>query len=86
MFPAEPVPETLGTYKVLKRLSGAGSTSVYLARVDGPLGFQRNCELKLVPNTAEGDSRFAEELAREAWICSRLNHPAIVRMYDFFEH
>ncbi|AKT43824.1 serine/threonine-protein kinase [Chondromyces crocatus] len=86
MFPAEPVPETLGTYKVLKRLSGTGSTSVYLARLDGPMGFQRNCELKLVPNTAEGDSRFAEELAREAWICSRLNHPAIVRMYDFFEH
>ena len=86
MFPQEPVPETLGTYKVLKRLSGSGSTAVYLARVDGPLGFQRNCELKLVPNTTEGDKRFAEELAREAWICSQLNHPSVVRMFDFFEH
>lgn len=85
MFPAEPTPETLGAYKVLKRLSGAGSTAVYIGELKGPMGFQRVCELKLVPNTAEGDSRFAEELAREAWICSQLNHPAIVRMYDFFE-
>lgn len=85
MFPAEPIPETLGAYKVLKRVSGTGSTAVYLGELKGPMGFQRVCELKLVPNTAEGDTRFAEELAREAWICSQLNHPAIVRMYDFFE-
>ena len=26
------------------------------------------------------------ELAREAAICSRLNHPAVLRMYDFFEY
>ena len=86
MFPVEPAPETLGAYKVLKRLSGAGSTAVYLAELKGPMGFHRTCELKLVPNTVEGDTRFAEELAREAWICAQLNHPAIVRMYDFFEH
>jgi serine/threonine-protein kinase len=50
------------------------------------MGFQRLCALKLVANSIEGDARLAEELAREAAICARLNHPAIVRMFDFFEH
>ncbi|AUX48569.1 protein kinase [Sorangium cellulosum] len=86
MFPTEPAPETIGAYKILRRLAGSGSTSVYLGRLDGPLGFRRVCELKLVPNTAEGDPRFADELAREASICASLNHPVIVRMFDFFEH
>jgi serine/threonine protein kinase len=86
MFPTEPVPEKLGAYKVIRRLSGAGSADVYLGRMEGPMGFQRVCALKLVPNAIEGDARFAEELAREAAISARLNHPAIVRMFDFFEH
>jgi serine/threonine protein kinase len=86
MFPTDPVPDTIGAYKVLRRLAGSGSVSVYLGRMDGPMGFQRICELKLVPNAAEGEPRFAEELAREAAICAQLNHPAIVRMFDFFEH
>lgn len=86
MFPTEPVPEKLGAYKVIRRLAGAGSADLYLGRMEGPMGFQRVCALKLVPNSIEGDARFAEELAREAAICASLNHPAIVRMFDFFEH
>lgn len=86
MFPTEPVPERIGPYRVIRRLAGPGSADVYLGRMEGPMGFSRVCDLKLVPNSIEGDVRLAEELAREASICARLNHPAIVRMYDFFEH
>jgi serine/threonine-protein kinase len=51
------------------------------------MGFQRDCVLKLVPSPgASGDPGLAEELAHEAKICSTLNHPAVVRMFDFFEH
>jgi eukaryotic-like serine/threonine-protein kinase len=50
------------------------------------MGFARFYTLKLVPNTSEGDARFVEELTREAAICSTLNHQAIQRMIDFFEH
>jgi len=86
MFPTEPVPERIGAYKIVRRAQGPGSTKVYVARKEGPMGFARLYTLKLVPNTAEGDARFAEELAREAAICSTLNHQAIQRMIDFFEH
>ena len=84
MFPTEPVPERIGAYKVIRRLSAAGSADVYLGRMEGPMGFSRACALKLVPDPSEGDPRVAEELAREASICAELNHPAIVRMFDFF--
>src|SRR5262245_60823178 len=86
MFPTEPVPEKIGAYKVIRRIGGAGSADLYLGKMEGPMGFQRLCALKLVANSIEGDVRLAEELAREASIVSRLNHPAVVRMYDFFEY
>ena len=86
MFPAEDIPETIGSYRILRRLAPAGPAEVYLARNEGPLGFARECELKLLPDTSDGSAGFAEELAREAAICARMNHPAVVRVFDFFEH
>ncbi|HRI71282.1 MAG TPA: protein kinase, partial [Polyangium sp.] len=86
MFPTEPLPERIGAYKIVRRAQGIGSTRVYVARKDGPMGFARLYTLKLVPNTGEGDAQFAQELAREAAICSTLNHQAIQRVIDFFEH
>lgn len=86
MFPSEAVPERIGDYTVVKYLGRNGAADVYVARKDGPLGFQRLVALKMVRFAIDDDARFAEELGREAAICSRLNHPAVVRMYDFFEH
>jgi eukaryotic-like serine/threonine-protein kinase len=86
MFPAEPIPDLIGSYKVVRRLPGVGAAEVYLARSQGPMGYARECELKLMPDTSEGNTGFADELAREAAICARLNHPAVVRVFDFFEH
>jgi serine/threonine-protein kinase len=89
MFPAEPIPDTIGAYKIIRRIESlyaTGPAEVYLARNVGPLGFERECELKVMPDTSDGNREFAEELAREAAICARLNHPAVVKVYDFFEH
>lgn len=86
MFPTEPIPERIGAYKIVRRAQGVGTAKVYVARKEGPMGFARLYTLKLVPNTSEGDARFVEELTREASICATLNHQAIQRMIDFFEH
>jgi serine/threonine protein kinase len=86
MFPAEQIPETIGAYRVVQRLSQGGAADVYLARNEGPLGYQRECELKLLPDTSEGNPEFAEELGREAAICARLKNAVVVRVFDFFEH
>lgn len=86
VFPTEPIPERIGAYKIVRRAPGVGTAKVYVARKEGPMGFARLYTLKLVPNTSDGDTRFVEELTREASICSTLNHQAILRMVDFFEH
>jgi serine/threonine protein kinase len=84
MFPGD-VPESIRGYRVVRRLDSRRGGRVYLAREDGPLGFSRTVVLKLVADTAEGDADRAAELAREALICAKLHHPAIVRMHDFFQ-
>ncbi|NUP04947.1 MAG: protein kinase [Polyangiaceae bacterium] len=86
MFPVEAVPERIGAYQVLKHVGRSGAADVYTARMDGPLGFTRDVTLKLVSAGIDEDVQFAEELAREAAICSRLNHPVVMRMFDFFEY
>ena len=86
MFPREALPDRIGPYKIVRHLSSRGGADLYLGEHIGPMGFQRTCVLKLVPAPGSDDVRSAQELAHEAKICSRLNHPAIVRMHDFFEH
>lgn len=84
MFPRAPIPERIGPYTVLRRLPSTGGADRYLGREDGPRGFTRMVELKLAP--AEDDPEAASELAHEASVVSKLNHPHISRMYHFFEH
>jgi serine/threonine-protein kinase len=85
VFPVESIPERIGAYRVLRRLIAPGPAETFLGRAEGPRGFARECVLKRMKNTIEGNERLAEELSREAAICSRINHPAILRMVDFFE-
>ena len=85
MFPQESIPERIGAYRILRRLVAPGPAETFLGRVEGPRGFARDCVLKRMKSTIEGNEKLAEELAREAAICAKLNHPAILRMIDFFE-
>src|SRR5260370_31003317 len=70
----------------MKYVGRRGMADLYIARMDGPLDFSRVVSLKIVRFALEDDARLADELAREAAICARLNHPAVLRMFDFFEY
>lgn len=85
MFPAERAPDQIGSYRIVRRLAGQPPVEVFLAREEGPRGFQRDCVLKVMPDVSEGDAAFSQDLAREAAICARMNHPAIVRVIELFE-
>jgi serine/threonine protein kinase len=87
--------DQIGPYRVQRQLSPAGdfpgssasgSVQVYLALEDGPLGFSRDVILKIASFSPEDDARTIKELGREATACAKLNHPGIVRTYQFFEH
>lgn len=84
-FVGPPV-DRIGPYRVQRQLAASGSVQVYLALEDGPLGFSRNVILKIASVSSESDPRTVKELGREATACAKLNHPGIVRTYQFFEH
>jgi serine/threonine-protein kinase len=56
-----------------------------LARAEGPHGFERTVVLKRLLSEHQGDPEFARMFTREASAYARLGHPAVVRLFDFFE-
>lgn len=66
---------------VVETFIGAGGMgAVYRAR---QTHLDRPVALKILDPARMGDARFAERFAREARAMARLDHPAIVRLYDF---
>lgn len=77
------LPKQLGSYEIVRRLGVSGSSEVFLAQARGPFGFERTVVLKRPLPGDDGDDATYHALAREAVAYARLNHPAIVRLYDF---
>jgi serine/threonine-protein kinase len=81
-----PILESIGSYRLLKHLGADGSVQVYLARKEGSDRSSAEVVLKIVSALADEDPKKIEELRREASFFSKLNHPAVIRMHEFFEH
>jgi serine/threonine protein kinase len=75
-------PERLGRYRLLRKLAVGGMAEIYLARVSGPGGFEKNVVVKrILPQLAESDEFFAMFLD-EARIAAMLQHANLVHIYD----
>ena len=73
------VPETIGSYRILKRLGQGGMGMVYQAEQIGPV--KRQVALKLVRSgllDQQGKARF--DVERQAM--ARLQHPNVAQIYD----
>jgi tetratricopeptide (TPR) repeat protein len=72
-------PQTIGPYRVLRRLGAGGMGEVLLAddeRLDRGVAIKR-----IRPDAGTAPGR-RERFRREARLAARLNHPAIVQVYD----
>jgi serine/threonine-protein kinase len=74
--------ERLGRYVLGPALGAGGAACVYLARLDGPHGFERLLALKLVHEHLLSDGEFSAMFLDEAKLCVRLSHPNIVHTYE----
>ncbi|MHB8418750.1 MAG: protein kinase domain-containing protein [Myxococcales bacterium] len=77
--------ERIGRYTVERSLARGGMAEVFLAKAEGPGGFQKSVVIKrILPDLAE-DDRFIELFRNEARLAALLNHPNIVQVFDFGE-
>ena len=83
MFPKSEPPPALRGFEILDRLGAGGAGQVFLARSRGG----KLVAIKTLTDAREAspDEEFRKTLAREASLCVRLNHPAIVQVRAFVE-
>lgn len=74
--------EKLGRYEIRGELGRGGMATVY--RAYDPL-FEREVAIKVLPPHLMEDPQFRKRFEREARIVARLEHPAIVPVYDVGE-
>jgi serine/threonine protein kinase len=75
-------PARLGRYRLLRKIAVGGMAEIYLARVSGAGGFEKDVVVKrILPQLAESDEVFAMFLD-EARIAATLQHPNLVQIYD----
>ncbi len=73
----------VGKYQLVSKLAKGGMAEVFLAKVTGPMGFEKTLVLKrILPHLAE-DPQFVGMFFTEARVAARLNHPHIVQIFDF---
>jgi serine/threonine protein kinase len=75
-------PERLGRYHLLRKIAVGGMAEIYLARVTGAAGFEKNVVVKrILPQLAQSDE-FYQMFLDEARIAATLQHPNVVQIYD----
>jgi serine/threonine-protein kinase len=70
----------LGQYRILRPLGQGGMSKVFLADHDS---IRRRCVIKILPSKYEGDADLLNRFRLEAIAIARLDHPNIVRVWDF---
>jgi serine/threonine protein kinase len=74
-----------GRFRLVERRAVGGMAEVWRAVVDGPRGVATNVVLKRLRPEYTADPAFVAMLAAEARVCARLDHPAIVKVFEFGE-
>lgn len=81
--PTTPPPESLGRYRVVRRLGAGGMAEVFLAKTAGAEGIEKVLVVKRVLPTFARSAKFISMFVDEAKVAMRLNHPNIVQVYAF---
>ena len=77
------VGQTLGHYRILKRIGAGGMGEVYLAT---DINVGRNAALKVLPTHLSQDTERLRRFAQEARAIAGLNHPNIMTIYEVGSH
>lgn len=76
------VSKTIARYEIQSELGRGGMAAVYLAYDPN---FRRNVAIKLISGNLQENLVFRERFEREAHLIAKIEHPAIVPVYDYGE-
>ncbi|MGV3625713.1 MAG: serine/threonine protein kinase, partial [Archangium sp.] len=82
MTDATLLPERLGKYEVLARLSIGGMAELFLGCLPGPGGFRKFVAIKQILPDVRHDEQFVKMFLDEARISAALVHPNIGQVYE----
>ena len=80
---SEEIPEYLGRYRLVKRISTGGMSHVYEARRESLAGVAPKVAIKVILPEHANDENFRKLFINEARIGSQLQHPNLVQIQDF---
>jgi len=74
---------TAGRYQLCCELATGGMATVYLARAEGPGGFDKIVALKRIHPHLAREPEFVEMFLDEARLAARIQHPNVCGVFDF---
>ncbi len=83
--PSGPHPLFVGPYELVVHLASGGMAEVYVARRQGPHGFNKTVAVKRILPQLVQDEEFVAMFVNEARVAATLTHPNIVQVFDFGE-
>jgi eukaryotic-like serine/threonine-protein kinase len=80
--PDDLVGRQVGRYAVVRHLASGGMAELYIARQESVGGFEKQVVLKILQPRYARNPRVVTMFLDEARLAAKLNHPAIVHVYD----
>lgn len=75
----------IGSYRLVEKIAEGGMASVYRAVPKETLDEENSAAIKLMSEDISGDEDYCSRFKREMSITSIMDHPSILRVYDYGE-
>jgi tetratricopeptide (TPR) repeat protein len=83
--PQRAAPQKLAAFEVIRRLGAGGMAEVFLAKKRGAEGTYKVLVVKRILPSYGTSLRFRSMFVEEAQLATRLNHPNVVQVYEFYD-
>jgi hypothetical protein len=80
--PVTPFPERIGRYELLLPIGTGGMATVFLGRMSGVGGFERDVAVKIIHAHLRADEDSKNHLLEEARLAARIRHPNVVPVLE----